>query len=270
MTAKKQLLLFLLICLPISWALMGGANLLGKGEIMTTPAAYMVYGIACFMPMITAIVVCRLSHNSIRSLNLFPKLQGNGKLYAFAIISAVLISIWDTPLVTVLFAPSAASIKEEMPVAMIVFTILLYTAIGCLQSFILMGEEAGWMGLLFPKLEEISGTTVAIVITGLVRGCWHIPMLLQQDNILDSLLMLCVTNIAGGCLLVLLTKKSGSVVPAAVCHAITNTLPAVFQQSVVMDEAAYKSCEVLVNGIVYVPYLVFMGVCWFLLVRGRK
>jgi len=265
---KKQVMLFLLICLPVTWILMGVAFGLSKtAGIQASPKGYTLYMLACFLPAVSAVVCCVVSKENIRSLNFMPKFQGNGKVYVAAVLIGILISLTDVPLITILFFKEAGSLHHDVTIPMIVFQILLYTAIGCLQFYVLMGEEIGWMGFLFPRLETLCGTNLAIVLTGVIRGLWHIVVLWQNEKFVQNLVLLCITNIFGGCLFVLVTKKSGSVVPAAIIHALSNTLPAVMRSFIVLDEVNYEKKEMLINVLSNVPYFVIMIVCWYLLMK---
>ncbi len=266
----KQLGLFLVIALPLTWLLMGAALYIGDCNPQGTPLGYLLYMIACFMPAIAGAVVCIFTKESVRGLNFLPKLHRNGKAYALAIIGAVVVSITE-PLIILWFFPKVGSLHPDVPVPVVVFTILQYVAIGCVQFFMLMGEEIGWMGYLFPKLEKLCGTTFGIVITGIIRALWHIVLYVQDGRFLwEDFGMLIFTNIVGGCMLVLLTKMSGSVVPASVFHAITNTIPGVVYTYMIMDMAAFEKHKMMVNVVTYVPYVIIMLVCYCIVIRKYR
>lgn len=120
---KKQLILFLIICLPVSWLLTALPMILDK-PMETSPGLYALYTLACYMPAIAALVTCIITKESIRSLKVLPKLQGNGKVYGAAILSAVIISIFDTPLIIILFFPKVGSWNPEVTVTMVIFQYL--------------------------------------------------------------------------------------------------------------------------------------------------
>ncbi|WP_169817273.1 CPBP family intramembrane glutamic endopeptidase [Gelidibacter algens] len=66
------------------------------------------------------------------------------------------------------------------------FSIMLYVLlvgvfgiIGSMSSA--LGEEIGWRGFLVPELYKSQGFTKTSLITGLIWGVWHLPILLFAD-----------------------------------------------------------------------------------------
>ncbi|WP_130178510.1 CPBP family intramembrane glutamic endopeptidase [Cryobacterium sp. SO1] len=89
-----------------------------------------------------------------------------------------------------------------------------------------LGEELGWRGWLLPKLMPL-GTVPAIVISGVIWGLWHAPMVLLGYNYPDAPGWLGLTMMVGMCILVgavfgWLRLRSDSVWPAALAHAAFN------------------------------------------------
>lgn len=66
------------------------------------------------------------------------------------------------------------------------FSILLYFILvgvfGAISSMSsALGEEIGWRGFLVPELYKSQGFTKTSLITGLIWGAWHLPILLFAD-----------------------------------------------------------------------------------------
>lgn len=93
------------------------------------------------------------------------------------------------------FFPQQAKYNDEAGFVAIVVATLIMLVVCCLQFWVGMGEELGWMGYLFPRLEQLCGTSVALILMGSV--------------------------------LVWATKASKSVLPASLIHVMTNALPGV-------------------------------------------
>jgi uncharacterized protein len=93
-----------------------------------------------------------------------------------------------------------------------------------------VGEEIGWRGFLLPRLLPL-GTGPALLLSGVVWGVWHAPLILLGYNYgrTDALGVLLMT---GFCVLVgvglgALRLRSGCVWPGAVAHGCVNTASSV-------------------------------------------
>jgi uncharacterized protein len=88
------------------------------------------------------------------------------------------------------------------------------------------GEEVGWRGFLFPRLQELFGPAAAVVGTGVVWGLWHAPLILlgynYPSNPVLGLGAMCVMTTLFGAVLGWLRQRSGSVWPAALAHGTLN------------------------------------------------
>ncbi len=264
----KQLGIFLLLCLPLSWVLMG----IGYPNMSTDTFASWAYGLlnlACFLPAIAAVVSSILCKESLGKFMLLPRLRGNGRVYFFAIAVGVLLSCLGNLLLSVVF-PEIVSLQEEGNAATVVFMVLYGISTGCMQFFVLMGEEIGWMGYLFPRLEKLCGTTLALIFTGLIRSCWHIGVLAQSEEFVREFAVLCVSNLLLGSVLVLVTKASGSVVPAAVIHGLTNVVPSALTSFMVINDALYQANYGRIYLVSLIPEIIIGVGCYLILVKKYK
>ncbi|MFY7068250.1 CPBP family intramembrane glutamic endopeptidase [Nocardiopsis changdeensis] len=89
-----------------------------------------------------------------------------------------------------------------------------------------LGEELGWRGWLLPKLMPL-GTLPALLVSGVIWGVWHAPLVLLGYNYPDAPGWLAVVMMTGMCTVVgavfgWLRLRSGSVWPAALAHAAFN------------------------------------------------
>jgi membrane protease YdiL (CAAX protease family) len=261
-TEQRQVCRFIVVCLPITWILVWCAGWIDVDY--AAPASQLLAVLACFIPMVTATILTLGERKLLRKLGIFPRLQGNGKVYAAAIVSGVLLGLFDTPL-TVLLFPQAEWFVGFDPVSF-VFQILLHTMGSLLQFWMLLGEEVGWMGYLYPRLERLHGTVHAIIFMGIIRGFWHLAMLAQSDfsAMFCNLLFLILSNILLGSVLVVVTKKSGSVIPAALIHALTNAIPNVYAGFLQVNETMYQSRYVQISLVSMLPLAAVGGIAlWY-------
>ncbi|MDY7081964.1 MAG: CPBP family intramembrane glutamic endopeptidase, partial [Halobacteria archaeon] len=94
------------------------------------------------------------------------------------------------------------------------------------NSFFTFGEEFGWRAYLLPKLRPL-GDSSALVLTGVVWGVWHYPIILMGYNYgvkwsVPSLLAMTWFTVVAGVILGWLTFKTESVWFAVVGHASIN------------------------------------------------
>ena len=143
--------------------------------------------------------------------------------------------------------------------------ILGMTILGVLASVEMLGEELGWLGWLFPKLEKLHGTKAAMLLLALIRTIWHLGILIFLPHPLIGLCDLFLSNLLSQGFLVYLTKKSASLFPAAVVHAVTNLLPAL----VAYSDSFYQVHIVPMNGAGLVSAAVVGGIS-YLLMRKEK
>jgi len=88
------------------------------------------------------------------------------------------------------------------------------------------GEEFGWRGYLLPKLAPLGGVWAAI-ITGVIWGLWHAPVIVLDGynypgNPLLGVLMMVVFTTALGIIFAWFRFCSGSVWPSTLSHAAFN------------------------------------------------
>ncbi len=88
------------------------------------------------------------------------------------------------------------------------------------------GEEFGWRGYLLPKLAPLGGIAAAI-ITGVIWGLWHAPLIVLESYNYPGhpwlgVLMMVVFTTALGMIFAWLRFRSGSVWPSTLAHAALN------------------------------------------------
>lgn len=107
-----------------------------------------------------------------------------------------------------------------------------------------LGEEIGWRGWLTPQLLPL-GVIPTILITGLIWGLWHTPLMLLGHNYphlpswLAVMFMVIFCTLVGG-VLAWLTIRTNSVWPAALGHSTINAtaaLPLLFSADSTYDPA---------------------------------
>jgi uncharacterized protein len=120
------------------------------------------------------------------------------------------------------------SLPPQMPplwilVALQMAAIVIFSPVNALVA---VGEEIGWRGWLLPRLMPL-GVVPALLISGVIWGVWHAPLLLLGYNYPEApgwLALACMSGmcVATGIILSWLRLRSKSVWPAAVGHGAIN------------------------------------------------
>ncbi|MGA0566633.1 CPBP family intramembrane glutamic endopeptidase [Rathayibacter sp. KR2-224] len=157
-----------------------------------------------------------------------------------------------------------------IPIGLLVLIEIVVVPFGAIvNAFATIGEELGWRGWLLPSLRPL-GTWPALIITGVVWGLWHAPIILlgydfDQPNVFGLLAMV------GGCLFLgiligWLRLRSGSVWPAVFAHGAFNAASGFL---VLLASAGSKPDPVLVGPLGVVPWAVIAAVAVVLALTGQ-
>ena len=93
-----------------------------------------------------------------------------------------------------------------------------------------LGEELGWRGYLMPKLRELFSDRAALIITGIIWGFWHLPVIVMGHNYGTAyvgypylgILQMVVFCVSLGIIEGYASIKLNSAIPAAMIHSTVN------------------------------------------------
>lgn len=149
------------------------------------------------------------------------------------------------------------------PAALVALNLASTLTVGVLLSSIpAFGEELGWRGWLLPNLRPL-GTWPAMLVSTVIWGLWHAPIILLGYNFQDrgplGLVMMIGFCISIGLFVSWVRLRSASVYPAAIAHgsvnAVAGAVPGLFTTGIV--DADPKTA--VVGWTLWVPFLVFAG-----------
>lgn len=103
-------------------------------------------------------------------------------------------------------------------------------------------EELGWRGFLQPQLEKRFPFALSALITGVIWGCWHMPLWFVQtsnQSVMNfpSFLLYCITF---GFVLGLLYRLTKSIFACVLLHAWGNLLQGMFTRSALTHPVSIK------------------------------
>lgn len=123
-----------------------------------------------------------------------------------------------------LYAKAGVTGMDETTLAwmMVLHTLLIAVPLGVSSA---LGEEIGWRGFLVQALAPLGKWTCALV-TGVIWGVWHAPLLLLgynfQDRGIGGILLMVLFCIPVGAFFMWLRMRSETVWPAAIAHGSMN------------------------------------------------
>ena len=268
MKQKKEITIYVLVCLIITnllWYIGYGLDEKNENNIISLILIYL----ASFIPAIVALIMCKINKQKAKTLLIYPNIKNSLRIYLIAIFTG-LIMVYSTDIIPVLFYPNDVLLLTENFSILFICKILLFTIISILGSFIYLGEELGWMGYLFPRLEKLNGTILSIFIIAIIRTIWHLGIFIRMDDIVFLIINLFISNLVLQSILVYFTKKTNSVFPSAIIHSITNIM--VGLSFVSYTEELYNNNAIQFSLIGLIPLLI-IGIIFFILLfkdRTRK
>ena len=121
------------------------------------------------------------------------------------------------------------SIAVSYPIV-VVWGIFILIAVGLgwtIHGLFAVGEEYGWRGFLWGELRHL-GVARANIVTGVIWGLWHAPLVLYGLNYGASgwlgVAAITAFTVAMSFLLSALREHTGSIVPGAALHGMVNGL----------------------------------------------
>lgn len=237
----------------------------------------MLHSFTLMLPPAIAHVITRLiTKEGFSDSYLRLNFKGNIKYYFAGLIYTVCCQLISAILLIVIYIPDyrlSEAINGGNAVQVIA---VLFYAVAYAYALVIIcfGEEFGWRAYLTPKLEKLMPTSAALIVSGVIWGLWHAPMILRGYNFgsehkYAGLVMMCAACIFYGVFLTWLTKRTNSIYPAAICHSCIDTLPIV---SMLVPNAYLPSGHDLEMGVInlFVPAAIFGIIAWIMIIRDER
>lgn len=199
---------------------------------------------------------------------------GSGLLVVAGVFLAAGLGLVELDVVT--FSGFAALLEAAtpgglpIPVGTVVMLQLLLIPLAALfNGLFALGEEIGWRGWLLPSLLPL-GIWPALLLTGLLWGLWHSPLILLGYNFAQPNL-LGVAMMVGGCvfygvLLGWLRLRTGSIWPAVFAHGAFNATAGFLGLVIAVGSVADP---VAVGPLGWVTWIVMAAVIMSLVLAGQ-
>ena len=304
--AKKRLTVFLVVTFVLTWGLdVIACTMLGafeNGE-SATPAIAIPIAISMFFPLVGALVANRACKPEERiDLVLRPRIKSNVRYYLAAWFAPSIVTLIGCIIFFVanpqLFDPTLSyysnSMKDLMEAAggssignmptdqeladlipiLIVETIALAIVIAPFINMIpAFGEEVGWRSMLFPTLCELMPARAAVIVSGIIWGIWHAPIIAIGHNYgmdypgfpwAGILVMILACTALGSCLCYL-RMRSQTIWPCALAHGAVNAVANIGVPFCIVGQTLAGPSPL--GYIAGIPVLILGIVCWLKIER---
>lgn len=214
--AKWETTIYILFCLIL-------ANVCWYAAYANQEADYAVTLVmaASFLPMLLALVITKMTKEGWDNLGVAFHFRDTWSVYLLSVLSTLMMVYLADPLMLLCFPKQVSTTfsLESIP------QIGIMTLIGTASLIECLGEELGWIGYLFPRLERTMGTMVACIVLGLIRGGYHVGIVILMDYPIQMFIEITISNILLSFWMVYMYKKSNSIFPCSIQHGISNLLP---------------------------------------------
>ncbi|WP_053948893.1 CPBP family glutamic-type intramembrane protease [Halolamina sediminis] len=250
---RRRIGVFLAVAFGVSWAtglaiwLTGGfrnSPEITQGITLATvllPSAYM------FGPAVGNVAARLATGEGWDRHRLRPEFEGTMWTYAAAWLAPAALTVVGAAFYFAVFPgqfdPTMAAFREQvasMGVGMdpwLLVAIQIGSALTIapiINALFAFGEEFGWRAYLLPKLAPL-GYRRAVVVSGVVWGVWHWPLLAMGYNYgfdypgfpWTGMLAFLAFTVGAGTFLAALTVREGSVWPASIGHGAINAIASV-------------------------------------------
>ena len=237
MTSEKKLelkrfLIFLALTFAISWIPAIILNkTVGYHEWFETNKYPLMALPFLYAPAAANVLTRKLTHEDWHDSLLRLNLRGNVRYYVIAVVIVSVVSIISNVFTTIVEGHADFSdVGKVYNLRQMTGMTVLVLATSPLIAFNTFGEEFGWRGYMYPKLEKLIGTTGTVIVGGIIWGLWHAVLTVEGHNFGKDykgypylgMLYMCVLCIFFGMILMWLSERSGSIYPAAIAHAMLN------------------------------------------------
>ena len=131
---------------------------------------------------------------------------------------------------TVAATGETAMLDDESIRASLLLSAVLVPLAPALNFVACFGEEWGWRGYLLPKLLSRHSVAFALVVSGVIWGLWHAPIIVLGHNYglgyvgypVAGIAAMCVFTVVLGVFLGYVALRSGSCLPAIFAHGMVN------------------------------------------------
>ena len=239
---KRGLTVYLAITFAVSWLTVLSLSFLPEvSPLLQT----LVFAGVMFVPALSSLITRKITGEGFGDMRLRPNLRGSAGIYAAAwlgvpaLIAAggalyffLIPSQFDPNMgyIAAQLTAAGAELPQNMAGAAAAQLIGAVVYAPVLNALPCLGEELGWRGYMLPKLTQRFSARKAVLISGVIWGLWHAPMIALGHNYGTGytgfpwlgILAMVVFCVVMGVLFGWFSLITGSVWPAVIAHGALN------------------------------------------------
>ena len=262
----KRIVIFLLLSFSIAWipwTIMNSRY--GFHEWFTRENQYVFLWVTLISggaPAIATILTRIITKEGAADGLLRLKLKGNLKYYVLALLLPLAVGLLRSMITRNMDFAEKPALSGWMTASYLMQAIWL----SALMAFNTFGEEYGWRGYLYPKLEAVWNRPAAIIAGGIIWGLWHAPLTVKGHNFGTDypgfpwlgILLMCGSCVIMGIFFHWLTLKTGSIYPASIAHSTTNNGASLLLMIFVQVNSDNHDIPLSANILLLAPALLYL------------
>jgi membrane protease YdiL (CAAX protease family) len=273
----KRLIIYIAFAFVLTWVIyyIGYHLICGYTDMYENPMPTIIGFLTMLSPAAANFITRAITHEGMKNSMLKFNIKGNIKYYIMAFAVIIVSGVVSGICCALIFEHK---IKLQASIWEIILYTLWFTAAAVSAIIMYFGEEFGWRGYMFPKLKELMGTTKALIVSGIIWGLWHTPMLIDGHNFgkdtplypFSNIILMCVFCFFMGTFLTYLTERTNSIYPAAIAHALTNNVASILEGFMISGKTAENLSHMQIMLMLYIPISVVGIVVFIVLIKVKK
>ncbi len=221
-------------------------HLIGSDDVAQNAIAQAVTIGVMLIPALSVVITRLVTHEGFADAWVTPHLKGNIKYYLIAWFGPAVMTVIGAVIYFLIFPGEYDSqmnnaIKiyadqgmqfttQQLRISTISQLVTAVVIAPVLNFITCFGEEWGWRGYLVPKLSERMSFAPMALISGLIWGLWHAPLIAMGHNYGTDysgapylgILSMCLFCIVIGTIFSYLCLKTKSCIPGVIGHGALN------------------------------------------------
>lgn len=244
----RRILIYLGITFLLTFILEIGwiRNIVGTDDPKLNAVAQFLTASVMLIPAIGVLITRLVTKEGFANAWIAPHLKGNMKYYLMAWFGPAILTVLGAIVYFLIFpeeydlgmsnairiyAEQGVQLSAEKLRATTISQLAAAVIIAPILNFITcFGEEWGWRGYLVPKMIEKMSFLPTVLISGVIWGLWHAPLIAMGHNYgIDyagapylGIASMCIFCIVMGTIFSFLCLKTGSCIPGVIGHGALN------------------------------------------------